>query len=50
MKFTKETLKNLLNDIVDEQFAEEPHNSFQEMIDYVVDKYKEEIDTLELIK
>lgn len=47
MKFTKETLKNLLDDIVEEQFTDEPHNSFQEMIDYVVDKYKEEIETLE---
>lgn len=47
MKFTKETLKNLLDDIAEEQFAEEPHNSFEEMIDYVVDKYKEEIETLE---
>ena len=47
MKFTKETLKNLLNYIVEEHFAEEPHNSFQEMIDYVVDKYKEEISTLD---
>lgn len=47
MKFTKETLKNILDDIAEEQFADEPHYSFEEMIEYVVDKYKEEIETLE---
>lgn len=47
MKFTKQTLKLLLDDIETEHFSEEPHDSLQDTIDYVVAKYEKEISTLE---
>lgn len=47
MKFTKHTLNLLLEDIVKEYFSEEPHDSLQDTIDYVIAKYEKEISTLE---
>ena len=49
MKFTKEILDEMLNKIIDVYF-EDDFQSLGETIDYVKGLYKDEIDSLELIK
>lgn len=49
MKFTKKILDEILNKIIDVYF-EDDSSSLGETIDYVKGLYKDEIDTLELIK
>lgn len=47
MKFTKKTLNEMLEKVIDEYFTDEPTLGLWEVIEYVKDIYEEEISTLE---
>lgn len=47
MKFTKNTLDNLLDEVLQIYFADIGTTPIWEIVDYVKEKYKDEIDTLE---
>lgn len=47
LKFTKTTLDNMLEEIIDEYHAEDNQMGIWECIDFVKNAYRDEIETLE---
>ena len=47
LKFTKTTLDNMLEEIIDVYFEDDNTMLMEECIDFVKDAYKNEIETLE---